>query len=45
MNTLLEHLTGLHTLTDDVIAMDFLMKQLDEAIDSHEKITNYIERK
>lgn len=25
MNSLLEHLTGLHMLTDDVIAMDFLM--------------------
>jgi similar to spore coat protein len=24
MNTLLEHLTGMHTLTDQVIAMDFL---------------------
>lgn len=24
MNTLLEHLTGLHTLTDQVIAADFL---------------------
>ncbi|MEK5478590.1 spore coat protein [Paenibacillus sp. FSL R5-0407] len=68
MNSLLEHLTGLHMLTDDVIAMDFLMnaksgvrnyamavtectspeikqilmKQLDEAIDSHEKISNYM---
>ncbi|MDN4068285.1 spore coat protein [Paenibacillus vini] len=68
MNPLLEHLTGLHMLTDDVIAMDFLMnaksgvrnyamavtectspeikqilmKQLDEAIDSHEKISNYM---
>ncbi|WP_336758123.1 spore coat protein [Paenibacillus sp. USHLN196] len=68
MNPILEHLTGLHTMTDDVIAMDFLMnakssvrnyamavtecvtpeikqilmKQLDEAIDSHEKISNYM---
>jgi similar to spore coat protein len=25
MNTLLEHLTGLHTMTDQVIAMDFLI--------------------
>ncbi|WP_438445011.1 spore coat protein [Gorillibacterium sp. sgz5001074] len=24
MNTILEHLTGMHTLTDQVIAMDFL---------------------
>ncbi|MFP4975176.1 spore coat protein [Paenibacillus sp. CN-4] len=68
MNTILEHLLGVNTLTDDVIAMDFLMnaksgvrncamavtecatpeikqilmKQLNEAIDSHEKITNYM---
>jgi len=61
-------MTGLHVLTDDVIAMDFLMnaksgvrnyamavtecatpevkqimmKQLDEAIDTHEKISNYM---
>lgn len=68
MNTMIEHMTGLHTLTDEVIAMDLLinaksgvrnyamavtecatpeikqmlMKQLDEAIDAHEKITNYM---
>ena len=68
MNPILEHLSGLHILTDEVIAMDFLMnaksgvrnyamavtecttpeikqilmKQLDEAIDSHEKISNYM---
>ncbi|MGC5770900.1 spore coat protein [Paenibacillus pabuli] len=68
MNPILEHMTGLHTLTDDVIAMDLLinaksgvrnyamavtecatpeikqilMKQLDEAIDSYEKISNYM---
>ncbi|AIQ30398.1 MULTISPECIES: spore coat protein [Paenibacillus] len=68
MNPILEHMTGLHTLTDDVIAMDFLMnaksgvrnyamavtecatpeikqilmKQLDEAIDSYEKISIYM---
>ncbi|MCK6073239.1 spore coat protein [Paenibacillus silvae] len=68
MNPILEHMSGLHTLTDDVIAMDILinaksavrnyamavtesatpeikqilMKQLDEAIDSHEKISNYM---
>ncbi|WP_211748153.1 spore coat protein [Paenibacillus sp. Marseille-Q4541] len=68
MNPILEHMTGLHMLTDDVIAMDFLMnaksgvrnyamavtecaspeikqilmKQLDEAIDSYEKITTYM---
>lgn len=68
MNTIIEHMTGLHTLTDEVIAMDLLinaksgvrnyamavtecatpeikqmlMKQLDEAIDAHEKITNYM---
>ncbi|MDQ0492403.1 spore coat protein [Paenibacillus brasilensis] len=68
MNTLLEHLTGLHTLTDQVIAADFLntaksgvrnyamavteagtpeikamlTKQLDEAIDTHERISTYM---
>ncbi|WP_427181272.1 spore coat protein [Paenibacillus sp. TC-CSREp1] len=68
MNPILEYMSGLHTMTDDVIAMDFLinaksavrnyamavtecatpeikqilMKQLDEAIDSHEKISNYM---
>ncbi len=25
MNTILEHLTGMHTITDQVIAMDFLI--------------------
>lgn len=68
MNILLEHLTGMNTLTDQVVAMDFLIsaksgvrnyaaavtetgdpeikavltKQLDEAIDMHERITNYV---
>jgi similar to spore coat protein len=68
MNTLLEHLTGLHTMTDQVIAMDFLIaaksgvrnyamavteavtpeikatltKQLEEAIDMHERISMYM---
>lgn len=68
MNPILEHMTGLHMLTDDVIAMDFLMnaksgvrnyamavtecttpeikqilvKQLDEAIESYEKISIYM---
>ena len=68
MNTILEHLTGLHVLTDQVIAMDFLIsaksgvrsyaaavteagtpeikamliKQLDEAIDTHEQILAYM---
>ncbi|WP_337031443.1 spore coat protein [Paenibacillus illinoisensis] len=68
MNPILEHMSGLHTLTDDVIAMDLLinaksgvrnyamavtecatpeikqilMRQLDEAIVSHEKISNYM---
>ncbi|GAB1154525.1 spore coat protein [Paenibacillus illinoisensis] len=68
MNPILEHMSGLHTLTDDVIAMDLLinaksgvrnyamavtecatpeikqilMKQLDQAIVSHEKISNYM---
>lgn len=68
MNPILEHMTGLHMLTDDVIAMDLLMnaksgvrnyamavtecatpeikdilmKQLGEALDSHEKISNYM---
>ncbi|WP_151736451.1 spore coat protein ['Paenibacillus yunnanensis' Narsing Rao et al. 2020] len=71
MNPILEHLTGLHMLTDDVIAMDLLMnakssvrnyamavtecatpeikdilmKQLGEAIHSHEKITDYMMRR
>lgn len=68
MNTILEHMTGLNTLTDEVIAMDFLTnaksgvrnyamavtecvtpeiktvlsKQLEEAIDTHEKIMIYM---
>ncbi|MCY9665935.1 spore coat protein [Paenibacillus alginolyticus] len=68
MNTILEHLTGMHTMTDQVIAMDFLVtaksgvrnyamavteagtpeikatlsRHLDEAIDTHEKITKYM---
>ncbi|NQX46574.1 spore coat protein [Paenibacillus tritici] len=68
MNPIVEHMTGLNTLTDDVIAMDLLMnaksgvrnyamavtecatpevreilmKQLGEAITSHEKITEYM---
>jgi similar to spore coat protein len=68
MNTLLEHLTGMNSMTDQVIAMDFLVaaksgvrnyamaltetatpevkatltKQLDEAIDMHVRITNYM---
>lgn len=68
MNAILEYLTGMNTLTDEVIAMDFLIsaksavrnyamavtecatpefkavlaKQLDEAIDAHETIVNYM---
>lgn len=68
MNTILEHLTGLQTMTDQVIAMDFLIaaksgvrnyamavteagtpeikatltKQLEEAIDMHERISAYM---
>lgn len=68
MNTIVEHLTGLHTMTDQIIAMDFLiaaksgvrnyamavteagtpeiketlMKQLEEAIDMHERISAYM---
>lgn len=68
MNPIVEHMTGLNTLTDEVIAMDLLinaksgvrsyamavtecatpeireilMKQLGEAIDSHEKIIGYM---
>jgi similar to spore coat protein len=34
MNTILEHLTGLHTMTDQVIAMDFL-------IDAKSGVRNY----
>lgn len=65
MNTILEHLTGMHTLTDQVIAMDLLntvksgvrnyamavtetvspdihdtlSRQLEEALDFHERLT------
>ncbi|NIK76492.1 hypothetical protein FHS15_001617 [Paenibacillus castaneae] len=68
MNPILEHMTGMNTLTDEVIAMDFLInaksairnyamavtecatpeiktilvKQLEEAIDTHEMITSYM---
>lgn len=68
MNPVLEYITGMNTLTDEVVAMDFLTtaksgvrnyamavtecatpeikavlaKQLEEAIDSHEKIVNYM---
>ncbi|WP_340026564.1 spore coat protein [Paenibacillus sp. FSL K6-1096] len=68
MNPIVEHMTGMNTLTDEVIAMDLLinaksgvrsyamavtecatpeireilMKQLSEAINSHEKITDYM---
>lgn len=68
MNIILEHITGMHTLTDQVIAMDFLiaaksgvrnyamavteavtpeikatlMKQLEEAVDMHERISAYM---
>jgi similar to spore coat protein len=68
MNILLERLTGMNTMTDQVIAMDFLItaksgvrnyamalteaatpevkeiliKQLEEAIDSHEKVATYM---
>lgn len=68
MNPIVEHMTGLNTLTDEVIAMDLLinaksgvrnyamavtecatpevreilMKQLGEAIDSHQKISDYM---
>ena len=68
MNPIVEHMTGMNTLTDEVIAMDLLinaksgvrsyamavtecatpeireilMKQLGEAINSHEKITDYM---
>lgn len=67
-NTILEHLTGMHTLTDQIIATDLLItaksgvrnyamavteaespeikmtlaKQLDEAIDMHERIMLYM---
>ncbi|RJE86261.1 spore coat protein [Paenibacillus sp. 1011MAR3C5] len=68
MNPILEYLTGMNTLTDEVIAMDLhmnaksgvrnyamaltecatpeikaiLAKQLEEAIDAHEMITDYM---
>lgn len=68
MNSIVENMMGINTLTDEVIAMDFLInaksavrnyamavtecatpeikmvlaKQLDEAIDSHEMIMNYM---
>lgn len=68
MNTILEHLTGMNAMTDQVIAMDFLIaaksgvrnyamavteagtpeikatltKQLEEAIDMHERIAMYM---
>ncbi|MDD9269108.1 spore coat protein [Paenibacillus sp. GCM10023248] len=71
MNTIIEHLTGMHTLTDQVIATDFLIsaksavrsyamavteagtpeikailqKQLEESIDTHEKIMRYMMEK
>ncbi|GLI05694.1 spore coat protein [Paenibacillus tyrfis] len=71
MNTLIKNLTGMGTMTDQVIAMDFLIaaktgiqnyavaltetaspdiktvlrKQLDEAISTHEEITNYMMRR
>ncbi|MBJ9987198.1 MULTISPECIES: spore coat protein [Paenibacillus] len=67
MNPVLEYMTGTNKLTDDVIAMDFLVsaksgvrnlamavtecvtpeikgileRQLEQAIDTHEKITKY----
>ncbi len=70
MNTLIKNLTGMGTMTDQVIAMDFLIaaktgiqnyaialtetaspdikavlrRQLDEAISTHERITNYMMR-
>jgi similar to spore coat protein len=71
LNTIIEHLTGMNALTDQVIAMDFLVtaksgvrnyamalteagtpeikavltKQLDDAIDMHERITMYMVEK
>jgi similar to spore coat protein len=71
MNPILEHLTGLNALKDQVIAMDFLIsaksgvrnyamavteaatpeikatliKHLDEAITTHEQISNYMTEK
>ncbi|MED4601532.1 spore coat protein [Paenibacillus validus] len=68
MNTILEHLTGMNTMTDQVIATDFLIaaknsvityalaltetatpeikdvlrRQLEEAILTHEQISNYM---
>ncbi|MBW5446315.1 spore coat protein [Cohnella sp. CFH 77786] len=71
MNSMIEKLFGVHTLTDQVIATDLLqsaksgvllyavaateavtpevkatfVRQLFEAVDSHEKIANYMMRK
>ncbi|GIO12704.1 spore coat protein F-like protein YraD [Cohnella xylanilytica] len=71
MNSLIERLTGMHTLTDQVVATDLLIaaksgvrnyamaatevatpeikailaKQLDEAIDLHERIADYMIQK
>lgn len=71
MNSLIEYLTGLDTLTDQMIAADFLMsaksgmksyavavteaatpevkailtRHLEEAITTHEQITNYMMKK
>jgi similar to spore coat protein len=71
MNTIIEHLTGMHTLSDQVIAMDLLnsaksgvrnyamavteavtpeikvtlTKHLEEAIDFHEQLMNYMMQK
>lgn len=71
MNTILEHLTGMNVLTDQIIAMDCLtaaksavrnyaaavteagtpeiketlIRQLNESIDMHEQITNYLMEK
>jgi similar to spore coat protein len=68
MNIILEHLTGMHTLTDQVIAMDLfvtaksgvrnyamavteavtpevretLARHLEEAIETHERMTAYM---
>lgn len=71
MNTILEYFTGMNKLTDQVLAMDFLitaksgvrnyamavteagtpeiksvlMKHLEEAIDTHERIVTYMMEK
>lgn len=68
MNSIIEYLTGMNKLTDEVIAMDFLnnaksgvrnyamavtecvtpevkaimVKQLEQAVDTHEKIVQYL---